>query len=276
MENLVKGIRHFGKKMLLKLGFHRLPDFLIIGAQKAGTTFLYSVLRQHPQIIEPVNKEAHFFDYDTNFNRGLFRYHLNFDLSFRYSPNQFTFEATPDYLAHKLAPKRIHQFLPNVKLIVVLREPISRAYSAWKMHHYTFKEHKRHQWLHDPRSFEQVITDSLDKEADEWHIMNHIGRGLYGLQLTNLFKYFSDNQVLIIFQKELREDTQKTINCITDFLKLNSFDLNMINLRDERYWENKSDNTEMLINEYQQNLLTDYYKNDRAKLESILKKEVNW
>ena len=84
--------RHGIKKMLVKAGFGISPQFMIIGAQKAGTTYLFSLLRQHPQIVEPVNKEAHFFDYEKNYNCGYKRYQLDFDLRFRLKTDQMTFE----------------------------------------------------------------------------------------------------------------------------------------------------------------------------------------
>ena len=110
MPSIYQNIRHTVKKTLVRAGFYSKPSFLIIGAQKGGTTFLYSVLRQHEQIVEPVNKEAHFFDYEKNYQQGLFKYKMDFDLSLRFQPNQVTFEATPDYIAHyDLAQPFLHE-----------------------------------------------------------------------------------------------------------------------------------------------------------------------
>lgn len=270
-------IRHSTKRSLLKFGFHKYPNFLIIGAQKAGTTFLYSVLRQHPQIIEPVHKEAHFFDYDWNYYNGLFQYTLNFDLSFRFKKNQKTFEATPDYLAHKEAPQRIKRYFPDIKMIIILREPISRAFSAWKMHHYVFKNHKSNSWLYDPRDFQAVALDGLKRNSNDWDLLNHIGRSLYGMQLENYLNYFGKNQILVLFQKDLDESPQKTIDKICDFVEIDVFDLRNLNKDDHRFWENKSIlSTEKEIEIPYQNELEHFYKMDKDKLENIIDKQVPW
>jgi len=270
-------IRHQIKRLLLKLGYYKYPDFLIIGAQKSGTTYLYSILRQHPQIVEPVNKEAHFFDYDWNYDAGLFRYQLNFDLSFRFKKEQKTFEATPDYLPHKLAPSRIKKFFPNIKMIVVLREPISRAYSAWKMHHYLFENHPKYSWLHDPRSFESVIEDALEHKTSEWDLMNHIGRGLYGMQLENFFTYFDRKNFLVLFQDDLLAKPQEQINKICSFLKIEEQRLTDVNKEDPKYWTNKSVNPNKTIEEIpSHDKLTKYFEHDKGKLETLVKMKIPW
>jgi hypothetical protein len=270
-------IRHSLKRSLLKIGFHKYPDFLIIGAQKAGTTFLYSVLRQHPQIIEPVHKEAHFFDYDWNFDKGLFHYKLNFDLSFRFKKSQKTFEATPDYLAHKEVPKRLSNYFPHIKMIMILREPVSRAYSAWKMHHFLFQNHRKNSWLYDPRTFQNVVEDGLNEKSNGWDLLNHVGRSLYGMQIENYMNYFEKDQFLILFQKDLEEAPQKVIYEICRFVNIEEFDLLSLNKNDPRFWENKS----VVSNESVEQLpfqdeLHEFYAEDKIRLEKIIDKRVPW
>ena len=273
--NLLSKIRHLGKRLLLGLGFYKYPDFIIIGAQKAGTTYLYSLLRQHPQIIEPVNKEAHFFDYDFNYRKGRFRYKLNFNLSFRFNNGQKTFEATPDYISHKETPKRIKQLLPTVKIIVLLREPISRAYSGWKMHHYAFKEKEKYKWLHDPRKFEDVVEKAIS-ERDDWHTMNHVGKGLYGQQIENFLKYFDKEQMLFLYQKDLKENTQITFNKVAAFVGINAMSISEINKKDTRFWSNKSERPDLKVNDNLKQKLESFYKNDKEKLKQLIGKDLPW
>src|SRR5437868_6286833 len=109
------------------------PDFIIIGAQKGGTTSLYNYLITHPGIAPIYVKEPHFFD--TSFSKGLVWYRSHFPTRLeKYYAQHFhkldfiTGEASPYYLFHPLAPERVAKTLPHVKLILVLRNPVDRAY----------------------------------------------------------------------------------------------------------------------------------------------------
>ena len=119
------------------------PNFLIIGAQRCGTTSLYNYLIQHPQIVPSSKKEVHFFD--LNFHLGQSWYEKHFP---EVSDNILTGEASPYYIFHPLCPKRIFDYDPSVKLIVILRNPIDRAYS-----------HYRHivRLGHEPLKFEDAL-----------------------------------------------------------------------------------------------------------------------
>lgn len=271
-----KTIRHIAKRSLISIGLYKHPSFLILGAQKAGTTYLYSVLRQHPQIIEPVDKEAHFFDYDDNYSKGSFQYKLNFDLSYRFRKDQITFEATPDYLAHKQSAKRVKEMLSNVKFIIILREPVQRSYSAWKMHHYKFKDDSRHSWLYDARSFEKVVFDALDG-MDKWHLMNHIGRSLYGMQISNWLKFFNRENFLFLFSNSLQTDTQEQINRVTSFLGIDNFLLENLNTEDSRFWNNKSNiDSTIDVDPLVIKRLEKYYEGDKEILKTILNTSIPW
>src|SRR5947209_1159841 len=114
-----------------------LPDFLIIGAQKAGTTSLYRYLAAHPDIVASTRKEVHFFD--INFWRGEWWYRSLFPLRRRLQRRPplrnrpaITGEASPYYLFHPFAPERAAQLLPDAKLIVLLRDPVERAWSHYR------------------------------------------------------------------------------------------------------------------------------------------------
>lgn len=102
------------------------PHFLIIGAARSGTTSLYSYLVEHPRVVAAAKKELHFFD--LRFPNGPAWYRDQFP---SLSPDTITGEASPYYLFHSHVPKRVFKLLPHVKLIVLLRNPVDRAYSHY-------------------------------------------------------------------------------------------------------------------------------------------------
>ncbi|RLF46358.1 MAG: hypothetical protein DRN29_05205 [Thermoplasmata archaeon] len=162
-----------------------LPNFLICGASKSGTTTLQEVLCTHPDIFMPKKKRAngreiHFFNNDKNFAKGIEWYEKQFE---GWNGEKAIGEKTPSYLCTPCVPERIHKFLPDVKLIFILRHPVDRAYSEYWM--------KRRNGIED-REFEDAYMDYVDE-------------GKYSVHLMRYKKYFSDDQMLIIILKELKE-----------------------------------------------------------------------
>ena len=123
------------KRSLLELrailGLWSSPDFLIIGAQRAGTTWLYSVMQNHPSVLSGHKKEIRYFDrlYKT---KSVKWYEAFFPIFKR--KGKVTGEATPDYLFHPLVPERVYRLFPDIKIIALLRNPVDRAYSHYQMH----------------------------------------------------------------------------------------------------------------------------------------------
>ena len=113
-----------------------LPDFIIIGAQKSGTTSLYSYLSQHPQLLPSIRKVVHFFDggldasVDT-FENGEAWYRAHFPITKHMKSHRKTFEASPLYIFNPLAPKRIYDLVPKAKIIALLRNPTERSISHY-------------------------------------------------------------------------------------------------------------------------------------------------
>ena len=106
-----------------------LPGFLIVGAQRCGTTSMYRTLSQHPAVLKAVlHKGVHYFD--MNYERGMSWYRAHFPLQPRDQPGPQAFESSPYYLFHPLAAERIARDLPGVRLLVLVRDPVERAYSA--------------------------------------------------------------------------------------------------------------------------------------------------
>lgn len=196
------------------------PDFLVIGAEKAGTTWLYEVLRSHPQIFLPDAKELHFFNsMDSNgrrndrFENGLVWYENHFATA---PKGAICGEATPMYLCDPLAPSRIHQLCPSARLIVILRNPISRAWS-----HFRMARAKGH------------ITESLDRLIAEQD-PRILGRGLYARQLAHWFALFPRNQFSIHFFEDIVSRPRPTLSRIASWLNVDPEPLMSANLQGRR------------------------------------------
>jgi len=120
------------------------PSFLIIGAQKCGTTALHSYLSLHPQIAGSNPKELHFFNSDYNYSKGVAYYE---SLLSNLNEKLIKFEASPSYLVNPFAAARIYNYNPAVRLIVLLRNPIERAFSAWNMYKKRYQVNRN--WFRD-------------------------------------------------------------------------------------------------------------------------------
>jgi len=176
-----------------------LPTFLGIGAQRSGTTWLDSQLRTHPQIYLPIRrKEVHFFD--KYFDRGLAWYQNFFPRKQNASRFQAIGEITPKYVYSADAPARIHKLLPNCKLIVILRNPVDRAYSQYGLA--VKKQGER-------RTFEEFCEQRPEVFA----------RGLYSQQIERYFRHFPREQILVlIFERAVCRDQQSALQQIAGFL----------------------------------------------------------
>jgi len=178
------------------------------GAQKSGTTFLYSLLSQHPDIYFSKYKEVHFFSVDHEYKKGI-NYFL--DMFKESNHEKYLADFTPEYLPKFYSIPRIKkEFGDNVKFIVVLRDPIKRAFSQYNMR--ISKGRKT-------GSFYELVEKQC-KEDIKYTTL--VGRGLYYEQLNNLYKYYSNDNILIITFEQLTHYTDKTIKQVLTFLKLNS------------------------------------------------------
>lgn len=192
------------------------PGFIIIGAQKAGTSALHSMLSEHPKLLASQPKELHFFDNDDQFNRGIEHYLMQFPLG---EKGQIAFESTPRYLVESEYAHRIHEHFPGMKLVVLLRDPISRAYSAWNMYH-NFKEHPKFSAYYDPRTFDQAVQEELEGIGTS----DYVRRGYYADQLDSYFSLFGREQVMVISYSALKYSAYHVVNGILRFLGQEEFE----------------------------------------------------
>jgi hypothetical protein len=189
-----------------------LPDFLIIGASRSGTTALFYDLIHHPGVKRPVRKEIHFFD--RNFDRGVDWYRSHFPLRRQMSHGGHSFltgEATPYYLAHPLAPARVRRLLPDVRMLVLLRNPIDRAYSSyqqWKREGVETEPFERAIALEPGRmdgEVERLVNEPGYSSFNHYH-HGYLTRSVYWRDLERWFSQFPREQFCVLDTAALRND----------------------------------------------------------------------
>ncbi len=224
MNSTGRGLHRWYERLTAPL--HAWPDFIIVGAQRAGSTSLHACLMQHPQIVSAAGKELHFFD--LNYGRGASWYRLQFPRRCRLAGNRITGEATPYYLFHPRVPGRIHRLLPGVKLIALLRNPVDRAVS-----HFLHETRRKRETL----PFDQALRVEAARlepelrmmEADEFyhseahHRFAYQARGLYAEQLERYFRFFPRDQILALCSEEFFADPGRTLKDVFAFLGVADF-----------------------------------------------------
>lgn len=203
-----------------------LPSALLIGAQKSGTTSLFHYLLEHPDVLPSFGKEIHYFD--LHYARGVRWYRGRFPFRHQLRRGALTFDATPYYLAHPLAPQRAAQLLPNTKLIAVLRNPVDRAFS-----HYQHEVRAGRETL----SFAEAIEKESERLAGEeerlradpgyysfnHHHFSYTRRGLYVEQFRQWLQHFARSQLLVLQSERLFRDPAAATAAVQEFLGLRPF-----------------------------------------------------
>lgn len=185
----------------------RLPDFLIIGVAKCGTTSLYDFIIQHPDIEPALTKEITYFTGHHYYGYGSYWYRAHFPMN---NSRIITGEATPTYLPDLDAPMRVKCLLPNAKLIVLLRNPVDRAYSHYNVNH------------EDKYSFETAlrIEDSRVEKSGYYPWWEYKKMGLYADQLERWFSLYPRKQFLILETTDMKNDRQGVVDKIFKFLRV--------------------------------------------------------
>ena len=268
-----------------------LPDFLIIGGQRCGTTSLYYYLTELPGIARALNKEVHF--YDDHYKAGLCWYRAQFPSSFqKYYAESIrreyfiTGESSPYYLFHPLIPARLAAVTPQAKLIVLLRNPIDRAFS----HHWLVTEEG-----HETLPFEEAIKREGQRLAGEtekllgdenYQSFNHrhysyLARGIYADQLKRWMESFSREQFLILQSEQLYKNTAAVLKQALGFLGLPGESLIGDNKEFKQYREpnekgyqnnRKPPKMDSKVREY----LVEYFRPHNTRLYEFLGQDFGW
>ena len=283
-----------------------LPDFVILGAMKSGTTSLYDFITQHPSIAPAAKKELQYFsknyrskilDTETaslskkrggeggvifgHYRLGKLWYRSNFPTNiskyyFYKKMNQklLSGEASPAYLFYPTVPGRMNEVLPDVKLIVILRNPVDRAYSH---HHHALRinlttlsfenaiksEEKR---LAEEKG--QMIKDPNSVPASHSH-HSYLARGVYADQLENWFRHYDRKKFLILTTEDFRKNSQQALDQVFDFLEVPPFQVE--NLADKNVGNYKE-----RMNEDTRKFLIEYFKPHNERLSKLLQRSFDW
>jgi len=268
----------FGKLVKLS-GYCSKPDFIIIGAQKAGTTALHQMLRKHSAVTASWKKEVHYFNNDKWYNRldSIHQYHSFFPLPFLIPERGLLFETSPGYLCHPEAAGRMYRYNPDLKLIAILRDPAQRALSAWTMFHYHF-ESGYHRRLHDTRLFGEAIAAEIEEIRNSgassrsdrsFSKRPYVKPGIYHEQLRQYFDVFPREQILVLESKALKQQWENTSKSIAAFLGIPYEAIPQMEHNSSRVSNKGSYPGEL-------GLLREFYKPHNATLYELLGCEYDW
>lgn len=208
-----------------------LPDFLIIGTAKSGTTTLHGWLSEHPFVVPGVKKEVHFFDYESF--RGLDWYRAHFPLASvrdeherRYGQPFLTGEASPTYISHQWAPGRVARVLPEAKLIVALRNPVDRAYSQFQMSRREDEEPLESFAaaiaIEEDRLRGEQVRSLADKRHNSWPLgcWSYLLRSRYAEQVERWLALFPRERFLFLKTDDMDSNPQQALDRVYEFLGL--------------------------------------------------------
>ncbi|MEB3343448.1 sulfotransferase domain-containing protein [Okeania sp.] len=256
-----------------------LPSFIIIGAHKCGTASLYNYMIEHPQILPAAKKELHFFNWFSKAgNRkkaeGVEWYLSQFP-TISNGENFITGEATPDYLVDPHTPQKMFKLLPDVKLIVLLRNPVDRAISHY--HHNRGVSKKR-----EPLPFKKAIekeSERLNQEKEKlifdenyrslfYKNYSYLERGIYIEQLEIWMNIFPREQFLILKSEDFFDNPNITLKEVFNFLDLPNYELT----------HQKQDNelSHQPIDRKTRSILAKYFQPYNQRLEEYLAMKFNW
>lgn len=250
------------------MGRGRLPDFVIIGAQRCGTTSLYAYLAGHPGVAPAEEKEIHFFD--LNWHRGVRWYRDRFPS--RGLRRLRTGEASPYYVFHPHAPSRVAEVLPEARLLLMLRDPVDRAFSHYKLG-------RAQGW--ETLSFEDAIDREPERLAGEVDRMledpsyrsfahqhySYLARGRYVEHLPPWLDRFGD-RLLVLRSEDLYQDPAPVLARVLAFLDLEDTParaLAALNVSDP-----------VVLDAPTRRRLAEHFRPYNRRLEELLGRELGW
>lgn len=245
-----------------------LPQAVILGAQKSGTSSLHYYLVQHPGVIAPLRKEVHYFD--LNHARGEAWYRAHFG---RVGKPGLNLDSSPYYLFHPAVPARLHALVPDARLVVLLRDPVRRAYS-----HYWHERDKGRESLAFEEAIaaeparieaahERLASGALEVSAEHQHF-SYLARGRYAEQLERWLALYPRERLLALRFEDLVRDPLAVLNRTLGFLGLPPAGSVRLEARNTRRYPPLAEATARRLREY--------FEPHNARLEALLGHPMGW
>ena len=213
-----------------------LPDLVLVGAQRSGTTALTEALYRLPNVERPRRgKGSHYFSY--NYHRGWAWFQSQFPTTTwaaaverRQGLPLFCFDACPYYLFHPFACERMAQSLPDVRVLVMLRDPVRRAESHF--HHSVGHGHEDLDFESALAAEPERLAGEVERMGRDWEYWSHshehhsyIAKGMYAEQLERLFRFYPRNQVMVVQSEAFYRSPDEVLSDVTSWLELRSVGL---------------------------------------------------
>ena len=204
-----------------------LPDFVILGAQRSGTTSLFDHLTHHPDVLAPHRKEIHF--YDLHYRRGLGWYRANFPAKRAIGHGRVTGEATPNYLVHPDVPGRLAEVTPEAKLIAMLRHPVERAHSAWRLRTMEGRETTTFEQAVEKEQADPIPAGFGDYHDDRQGVGDalrflYLAKSRYAEQIERWLTHFPLDRFLFIRSEDLFSDPGPVLDEVWRFIGVRPWD----------------------------------------------------
>jgi hypothetical protein len=268
--------RHLAGEMTA--GARALPDFIIIGGQRCGTSSLYDYLRKHPRVVGPAIKEVHYFD--LNFHKRPSWYRAYFPtrhyrqlVQRRTGGDLLAGEASPYYLFHPAVPARVAELIPTVKLIALLRDPVQRAASHHRLEvtireeRLSFEEAIEREPAHLAREEERLAVDPGYRSHSHQHF-SYLARGIYIDQLRRWHEHFGRDSLLVVRSEDLYERPSAVYVTVLEFLGLPPADLAAYPVHGSGTYPPIRDETRAR--------LTEYFRPHNERLYEYLGRDLRW
>jgi hypothetical protein len=249
-----------------------LPDIVVLGAMRAGTTFMRRMLEQHPEICPSMKKEPHFFDY--NFHRGERWYRSFYPLRQAGKALRYL-DCTPCYLFHPLAPGRLESVLPEAKLLAILRDPVERAVS-----HYFHEVRRGREKLslldaleaEDERLAGEVARIEADDtyEGPAHRRFSYKKRGLYAEQLERWWPWIRSGRLMVVQSEVLFAEPHRIMAEIFAFFEIDAEHRNA-DVRARNIGQNRTE-----IDGAARAHLENFFRPHNAALENLLGRRFHW
>jgi hypothetical protein len=270
---------------------HVKVSLFVVGAQKAGTSALHDYLIKHPSVTGGTIKELNYFNHSEKYAQGTKWYHDQFKAPLFYKPKKIYIDSTPQYLSTANVAQKIYDYNPKVKIVILLREPVSRAYSAWNMYKQFSQlsaERKsglidRHISNNDKNKFDDLVNQSsfpsfddyINKEIIDGSLTNHypqiIKRGIYAEQIKPYIDVFGLDNILVFESNYFKTNKAKVTNKVLEAVGLSPLTIPPNDLKSVHFrsYENP-------MSKFIEDKLKVFYKPHNKRLYNLIHQKFDW